>query len=113
MEIFVGQDIREENNRKKMEYKNKRKNNTKTKMENKKELSDGVVEINESLTTFNQNIKQRIREFAEADNQEIVLLRDLSRGIEVELHSRKISADKLLFNAQEGFKFLESRRLKS
>ena len=66
--------------------------------------------LNKNLIELNRVVKNSIKEIQEASSIELVALRDESRGLNLELHSCRISVDKLLILAQQGFNFLENQR---
>ena len=71
---------------------------------------EDLQEFNSVFKGFSKTLSERLKELEDQDGGELCLLKDESRGLWIELHSRKIPADKLLVHAKEGFNFLEGKR---
>lgn len=69
-----------------------------------------VTDLNETLGDFSKNIRKSIQDLKEDDGGEICLLKDESAGLWCELHSRRLSADKLLDLCANGFSFIKNQR---
>ncbi len=67
-------------------------------------------DFNNTLGEFSQSIRKSIKDLKEADGSEICSLRDDAQGLVCELHSKRISADKLLDLCANGFNYLKNQR---
>jgi len=72
-----------------------------------------IKNFDDSLISFAEQIERTTKRIKEIDGEEIIFLKDESRGLCCECHSRRLNTNKLLSTAQAGFKFLEERREKN
>jgi len=68
-----------------------------------------VENFNDSLSEFNVELKERLSELKDNSN-EVFFMEDLHKGLKIELHSRRFSAEQLANLGIASFNFLESKR---
>ena len=81
--------------------------------DNKKIIAseEDIESFNTTLTEFTKGIGERLKKMEESDGVELAFLKDEKEGLSCEVHSKRLTADKLLDITAAGITFLKNQRL--
>ena len=72
---------------------------------------EDVESFNTTLIEFTKGISEKLKEIKESDGVELAFLKDEKEGLSCEVHSKRLTADKLLDITAAGITFLKNQRL--
>ena len=72
---------------------------------------EDVESFNTILIEFTKGISEKLKEIKESDGVELAFLKDEKEGLSCEVHSKRLTADKLLDITAAGITFLKNQRL--